>query len=115
LKRGDVYTARLDPIEGSEQAGTRPAVIVSREIINSRRTYVIIVPITSYRGRPQAPSHVFLPRGLGGLANDSIALAEQVRLVSKTRLSRHWGSLPSTVMREVNDALRSALALDDPR
>jgi mRNA interferase MazF len=30
MRRGDVYLVRLDPTEGSEQAGTRPAVIVSR-------------------------------------------------------------------------------------
>ena len=28
--RGDVYDARLDPVEGSEQRGSRPVVIVSR-------------------------------------------------------------------------------------
>lgn len=29
MKRGDVYNARLDPTEGSEQAGNRPVIIVS--------------------------------------------------------------------------------------
>ena len=35
MKRGDVFDARLDPTEGSEQAGTRPVVIVSRDAINA--------------------------------------------------------------------------------
>ena len=34
MNRGDVYQVRFDPIEGSEQSGTRPAVIVTRNAIN---------------------------------------------------------------------------------
>ena len=34
MRRGDVYDARLDPTEGSEQAGWRPVVVVSRDAIN---------------------------------------------------------------------------------
>ena len=29
MKRGDVYDVRLDPIEGSEQAGTRRGILWS--------------------------------------------------------------------------------------
>lgn len=61
------------------------------------------------------PSHVFLEAGAGGLAVESIALAEQVRLVAKSRLGRHWGTLPPAAMGRIDDALRSALALDRPR
>jgi len=34
MKRGEVYDARLDPVEGSEQRGSRPVVVVSRDAIN---------------------------------------------------------------------------------
>lgn len=114
LRRGDVYTVRFDPVEGSEQAGTRPALIVSRDIMNLSASTVIVVPITSFRGKRQLPSHVFLASGAGGLANDSIALAEQIRLVSKSRLGRHWGALSPATMARIDDALRSALSLDGP-
>ena len=33
MKRGEIYDVRLDPIEGSEQGGIRPVVIVSRDVI----------------------------------------------------------------------------------
>ncbi|MBI1744919.1 type II toxin-antitoxin system PemK/MazF family toxin [Candidatus Acetothermia bacterium] len=33
-QRGEIYFLRLDSTEGSEQTGTRPAVIVSRDAIN---------------------------------------------------------------------------------
>ncbi|ETW98927.1 MAG: hypothetical protein ETSY2_41915 [Candidatus Entotheonella gemina] len=35
MRRGEVYDARLDPTVGSEQAGSRPVVIVSRDAINA--------------------------------------------------------------------------------
>jgi mRNA-degrading endonuclease toxin of MazEF toxin-antitoxin module len=35
VRRGEVYDARLDPTEGSGQAGSRPVVIVSRDAINT--------------------------------------------------------------------------------
>ena len=56
LNRGDVYTARLDPVEGSEQGGVRPVAIVSRDIINRRASFVIAVPLTTYRGQRLLPS-----------------------------------------------------------
>lgn len=31
MNRGDVYFANLDPIKGSEQAGTRPVLILQRD------------------------------------------------------------------------------------
>ena len=49
MKRGEVYDVRLDPIEGSEQGGIRPVVIVSRDVINDRSSVVLAVPCTTYR------------------------------------------------------------------
>jgi mRNA interferase MazF len=44
MERGEVYDARLDPVEGSEQGGTRPVVIVSRDAINAYSPVVLAVP-----------------------------------------------------------------------
>lgn len=44
MKRGEVYDARLDPIEGSDRGGTRPVIVVSREAINDSSPLVIAVP-----------------------------------------------------------------------
>ncbi|MGB8115148.1 MAG: type II toxin-antitoxin system PemK/MazF family toxin, partial [Candidatus Sulfotelmatobacter sp.] len=32
--RGDVFTVSLEPVQGSEQGGTRPVVVVSRDALN---------------------------------------------------------------------------------
>lgn len=49
MKRGEVYDARLEPIEGSEQGGTRPVIIVSRNVINVNSSVVLTVPCTTHK------------------------------------------------------------------
>jgi len=46
MKRGQVYLLRLDPTEASEEAGTRPAVIVSRNAINQYILYTLTKDIS---------------------------------------------------------------------
>lgn len=59
--RGEVHDARLDPVEGSEQSGRRPIVIVSRNAINASSPIVVVAPITTHRaGRRLYPSHVLV-------------------------------------------------------
>ena len=48
MNRGEVYNARLNPIEGSEQGENRPVIIVSRDAINASSSLVIAVPCTTY-------------------------------------------------------------------
>ena len=43
MQRGDVFWFEPDPVRGSEQAGRRPAIIVSRDIINRVSPVIIIV------------------------------------------------------------------------
>jgi len=111
VRRGDVYDARLDPTEGSEQAGWRPIVIVSRDAINNASNVVIGVPCTTLRtGRHVYPSQVLLRAGEAGLDHDSVALGEQVRPLAKSRLGRQWGTLRPLALRQIERAL--AIALD---
>lgn len=112
MNRGDVYLARHDPIEGSEQGGTRPVVIVSRDSLNSRRDHVITVPFTRTILPRPLPTHVTVRAGIGGLRSASVARAEHVRVLSKSRLIERWGSLDANSMVEIEAALRIALDLD---
>lgn len=112
MKRGDMYDARLDPAEGSEQAGFRPVIIVSRNAINDNLSTVVVVPCTTYRPTTVLhPSRVLLAAPDGGLQVDSVALCEQVRTVTKARLLRHRGTLPPSALASVDVGLRIALDL----
>lgn len=112
MNRGEVYDARLEPFEGSEQGGTRPVIIVSRDTINKYSPVVVVVPCTSYQiGKRVYPTQVLIKAPDGGLTNNSIAMADQVRVLSKSRLLSLRGILSDQVILLVNQALLIALDL----
>jgi mRNA interferase MazF len=111
LRRGDIFDARLDPTEGSEQAGVRPVIIVSRDAINEASPVFVVIPCTTYHPERRIyPSQVLLQALDGGLRVDSLALGEQVRAIAKTRLRTKRGSLSSEALRKIDLAL--AITLD---
>jgi mRNA interferase MazF len=113
MRRGDVYSVRLDPVEGSEQGGSRPVIVVSRNSINASSPTVLAIPCTSYRpGKRVYVTQVLIYAPEGGLSADSIALAEQVRILSKSRFGEYRGSLSIASMSKISTAL--ALAMDLP-
>jgi mRNA interferase MazF len=112
MRKGDVYQANLNPTEGSEQSGTRPVIIVSRDAINVSSPVVVIVPVTSRVNKQRIyPSHVELKMHEGGLTADSVALCEQVRAIAKSRLTKALGHLSPQRISQVNAALKIALDL----
>jgi mRNA interferase MazF len=111
--RGDIYQANLDPIQDSEQAGKRPTVVVSRDGINRSSPVVVIVPITKFtQDKKIYPSHHLVKASsTNGLNTDSIIKCEQIRAISKSRLSRKWGSLSREDLAKVDAALKIVLSL----
>jgi mRNA interferase MazF len=97
-----VFLASLDPVQGSEQAGTRPVLVVSREQINQLLPVVNVVPLTSQKSsqRKIYPNEVLLPAGTAGLKVASIALCYQLRTLDKQRLTRNLGELTDQGLRE---------------
>src|ERR1022692_4336843 len=98
ISRGQIYFASLDPIQGREQSGRRPVLIVSSDAIN-RQPLVIAVIV----GTDAAES---------GLARDTVFLAFQVRSLDHSRFTGPAaGSLSPPRMAEVANALRLTLDL----
>jgi mRNA interferase MazF len=105
----------LDPARGTEADKRRPAVLVSNDRANATaarlgRGVVTVVPITSNVARVFA-FQVHIAAGTAGLRNDSKAQAEQVRSVSVDRIGLALGRLPTSVLAELDDALRLHLQL----
>lgn len=46
IRRGDVYLADLSPVQGSEQGGVRPVVIIQNDTGNKYSPTVIVAAIT---------------------------------------------------------------------
>ena len=109
VKRGDIFTANLDPVVGSEQGGIRPVLIIQNNTGNRFSPTVIAAVITSRRKGTQ-PTHVALGSDCG-LPEDSILSAEQPRTLDKSRLLKYIGHVDRPVMDEVNRALKVSLDL----
>ena len=111
VKRGEIWLADLSPARGTEQAGTRPVVVVQSDRANPYSPHTIIVPFTTKIRLKLLPSHVLVHAGEGGLTQDSVALCEQIRVADVGRLIRLIGSVPKTRMDEVDLALRAILSV----
>ena len=103
-----VFRARLDPTEGSEQAGTRPVLVVSREVINRALPIVGVIPLTRRKpGRRIYSTEVLLPAGAAGQPEDSIAMAHQIRTISQGRLGTPYGQVVDPDLRiSIREAIR---------
>lgn len=62
IKKGDIIKVDFNPTLGREQAGYRPALVISNEKFNDKTGMLIILPITSIDNR--FPLHVPLEEKL---------------------------------------------------
>lgn len=111
IKRGDLFYVNLDPTKGSEQAGTRPVLVIQNDSGNEYAPTVIIAPLTTKAFTKRYPTNVNVPRETAGLKEDSTVLLSQIRTIDKGRLERKLGYLPASLLREVDEAIKVSLGL----
>lgn len=112
VKRGEIYSADLDPVVGSEQGGIRPVLIIQNDVGNRYSPTVIVLAITSQTRKTHLPTHVEVPAGRTGLSKPSIVLAEQMRTLEKLRLGKRMGELSPMDMIRVDQAIRASLGFE---
>ena len=112
LRRGQLHWVDWHPARGSEQAGRRPALIVSNDRANRHSPRVNVVALTSQTFRYAYPFHIPVAAdAANGLRKNSIVMCEQVMSIAKERLDGNIGVLPSDVRRHVDQGLRISMAL----
>jgi mRNA interferase MazF len=108
--RGEVWSVNLDPVKGREQAGRRPALVLSVDQFNhGPAELVVVIPITSKA--KGIPFHVSVDPPEGGLSQLSFIKCEDVRSISKERLIQKLGVVTDQTMDQVEDRVRILLAL----
>ena len=110
-KRGSVVRVRLDPVEGSEQGGDRPALVLSPDVVNEHSPVVLIAAITSRKTDRLYPFEAIVEPPEGGLRARSKVLLMQIRSIDKGRISGTYGMLTVETMRAVESALRVATGM----
>lgn len=105
-ERGDAVWITLDPQAGHEQAGRRPALVLSPAAYNGRVGLALLCPITSQvKGYP---FEVALPEGL---ALSGVVLADQVKSLDwRVRKATRICPVPKEVVPQVLSRLRALLA-----
>ncbi|MEN6371272.1 MAG: type II toxin-antitoxin system PemK/MazF family toxin [Armatimonadota bacterium] len=112
LKRGDIVKVRLDPAEGSEQGGERPAVVISPDFINDRSPVIIVAAITSRKTDRIFPLDVLIEPPDSGLATRSKAMLTQIRTIDASRVTGSYGTLSPATIAAIDEALKIALGLE---
>lgn len=110
VKRGQVWTANLNPGFGVEIHKKRPVLIISSNEINQYSPNIIVIPISS-QTKPYGPEKILLPKITTGLKKESAALAPEIRAVDKRRLIKKIGSVEKEKLLEVEDSLRLVLGM----
>lgn len=112
MERGAVWWAELPDPVASEPGSRRPVVIVQSNAFNrSRIRTVIAVPLTSNLRLAEAPGNVLIAAADSGLPKESVANVSQVITVDRGFLSQRSGTIPSRLMKEIDEGLRLVLSL----
>src|SRR6266404_7743961 len=104
-ERGDVVWIDFDPQAGHEQAGRRPAIVLSPASYNRRSSLALICPITSQA--KGYPFEVVTPSGLGVTG---VVLSDQARNLDwRARKASLTTRLPAALTDEVSTKLKTLL------
>jgi mRNA interferase MazF len=101
--------ANFNPGRGSEQTGIRPALVIQNDIGNRYASTTIIAAITTTIKK--YPVTVLIPRGTGGLKENSMVNLAQVLTIDKGRLVKKLGRLEENKIGEVDEAIKVSLGI----
>ncbi|MBL0144123.1 MAG: endoribonuclease MazF [Betaproteobacteria bacterium] len=103
---GDVVWLAFDPQAGHEQAGHRPALVMSPALYNGKSGLMVCCPLsTRIKGYP------FEVRTLAD-GQESVVLSDQVKSLDwKVRRARKKGTVPESVVLEVRARIKALLLI----
>ena len=107
ILRGEIRWADLNPVRGHEQAGLRPALILSQDVFNELSGTVIAMAITSQ------PQHAGFPLAFeltsGGLPKRSWVKISQIRTLAIERIGKKIRSASPEELAQVIEGLNEII------
>jgi mRNA interferase MazF len=103
ILRGSIYWADLNPVRGSAQAGVRPVLVLSHNVLNDRSGTVIAVALTSHPQKAGFP--LTLKIETAELPQPSWVKISQIRTLSAERLGRRVAAVPTEEVDQVIEGL----------
>jgi mRNA interferase MazF len=113
IQRGQIYFVNLNPVQGREQSGKRPVLILSIDAINALPLVVtVIVGSKGENIHQDYPTNVRVTPEESGLPLETVFLCFQIRSLDSDRFSTEpVGQLSAEKMREVESTVRYCLGL----
>jgi mRNA interferase MazF len=113
ISRGEIYFVNLSPVQGREQAGMRPVLVLSIDAIN--RLPLVVTVVVGTKGANLArdyPTNVGVPAVDSGLPMETVFLGFQLRSLDPSRFpTAPSGRLADPCLSLVDDAVRYCLGL----
>ena len=109
MKQGDIILLDFDPTKGREQAGHRPAVVISQTMFNQVRNLALVCPITN----------TTKPLRLRVLLDNRTKtqgdiICEQVRVVDLlARSCKIVEPLPKDLLKQVLEAVSAIISMEE--
>lgn len=111
IRRGDIVLVNLEPVVGSEQGKTRPALVIQNDTGNEFSPTTIVASITSKLYSKKFPTNVEIDSSNSPLKEKSTVLLNQIRTIDKRRIIKNYGTIAGSKMKEVNEAIVDSLGL----
>lgn len=104
---GDIVWLEFDPQAGHEQAGHRPALVISPASYNDKTSLMVCCPLTT-----QIKGYPFeVLTDVGGVAG--AVLSDQVKSLDwRARKAKQKGKVPAAVMQHVRAKIKALLVID---
>ncbi len=110
IRQKDIWFAQLNPVQGSEQGGERPVVVISGNTMNEALPVVIACALSSKI--KEYPGCVRIRAGKeSGLKKDSEVITFHVRTLAHNRLTKKIGAISTIELRAILQGLQETLLL----
>ena len=113
VRRGEIYFVNLSPVQGREQAGQRPVLVLSIDAIN--RLPLVITVVVGTKGTNVTrdyPTNVRVAASDSNLPMETVFLCFQVRSLDAHRFpTTPAGQVSARILEQIEDAVRYCLGL----
>jgi len=111
IRRGVLYLADLSPRRGTESGKLRPVLVIQTDLLNeTEHPSTWVLPCTT-RLSGENLLRVSIPKGMAGNRQDCELMIDQSRTIDSRRFVRRLKTLPGSILREVEQKLRSLAEL----
>ena len=79
VSKWDIVFVYLNPVQGSEQGGKRPVLVISNDAVNRHLPIFTCIPFSSIKeGEKIYPTEIYFPKSQTGLTKDSVLMIHQL-------------------------------------